>query len=754
LERYRLLKKLKTNPIFDTYLARPAERDEQGFEVIMQKPHTDINSELKENWSARLYLATQISTEHLVHIFHMPDEEDETSSAITEYVWGDLLGEKSVQSKDENDKLSVLRVIQIVAELAELVESIHKELNISGIDLSPENIALGYDGKTRLLGLGLQLPAQITWGNPWNQLTQDRLPYLSPEQLRGETVTPASDVYSLGVLLYVYTTHQEAFRGETPEETRSLICSGTLDNSPLQHKDYPSELREIINKAITNTPETRYSSAFALSVDLRAYLDKMGHSEHHTPEDLLQQETGLQDNNQHHDGQFTSDYSGPKMEQLLAFFESSLKGVSPEQIQVQERSKAPSLRRSAIIRAVHTLRDAIPDGFSKAAGSAQRVTVWIFSLTALFLVIATVWHQQNHQWPWENLFNPSNLSPPPVAGRALPVTTDLTVMTTPPGGHLIVNGMLAEDTSPSSVQIVPDTINQITAFLSGFTPFTYRFDPRLNEIHEAGLAFNLDPETPEESTLSPGKVLLTTEPEGVALWVDGIMAGVSPLELFVSSNRPHHITARATGYLDTVAYFNVREYQTPQDQKVFHLILRAESETPRIYTYLNIDCYPPGALVSVNGQPVGHSPVGFSREIDQTYQLEINQDGYEPWRETIYPKAGRFEIQPRLFRYATGPSQLTIRVSGEDTPGTRIYLGRPGSGANELGSDLVRSLEIDSGIYELTLSYRPTTEEGVARRRSKMPITIPAETDLMLEYTWTGHEFELQEREEEPLPVH
>lgn len=182
--------------------------------------------------------------------------------------------------------LPVRERLHIFRDICAAVEYAHSNLVIHR-DIKPGNILVSASGAVKLLDFGIAklLDPELT---PVRTLTAEHFltpDYASPEQVRGEPVTTATDVYALGVLLYQLLSRQLPFRLATssPFEAAKAICeTDPVPPSVAVAKDpqgVPGDARilrgdldSIVLMALRKEPGRRYASAAALSADIDAYL--------------------------------------------------------------------------------------------------------------------------------------------------------------------------------------------------------------------------------------------------------------------------------------------------------------------------------------------------------------------------------------------------------------------------------------------------------------------------------------------------
>ncbi len=128
--------------------------------------------------------------------------------------------------------------------------------------------------QSRYLDFGL---AKVTTQTQMTKMgsTIGTVAYMSPEQTRGETVDQRTDIWSLGVVLYEMLTGQLPFKGNYEQ----AIVYSILNEEPILATEInsavPAELEEIISKALSKIPESRYSSTAVMLNDLKVYRDSL-----------------------------------------------------------------------------------------------------------------------------------------------------------------------------------------------------------------------------------------------------------------------------------------------------------------------------------------------------------------------------------------------------------------------------------------------------------------------------------------------
>lgn len=277
---WEIVKRVGSGGMGAVYLARRADRQyEQQVALKLIKRGMDTDAVLRRFRNERQILAG-FDHPNIARLLDGDTTADGLPYFVMEYVEG-----LSIDEYCDRQALGVTGRLQLFRQVCAAVSYAHRHAVIHR-DLKCSNILVGDDGMPKLLDFGIArlLQAGDAQESPATMLEQRVLTpeYASPEHLRGEPVTTASDVYSLGVVLYRLLTGQLPHRlkaqsvddmartvGQTePQRPSAVVEAGC--GRPLR-----GDLDKIVLMALRKEPERRYPSVEQFSEDIRRHLESL-----------------------------------------------------------------------------------------------------------------------------------------------------------------------------------------------------------------------------------------------------------------------------------------------------------------------------------------------------------------------------------------------------------------------------------------------------------------------------------------------
>ncbi|HTR37300.1 MAG TPA: protein kinase [Bryobacteraceae bacterium] len=273
---YRIVEEIGRGGMGTVYRA---ERDDDQFrqQVAIKVVRGGLPDEFSnQRFKAERQILANLDHANIARLLDGGATEDGRPYVVMEYVQG-----KPIDAYAEVRQLPLRERLQLFRTVCAAVAYAHQRLVIHR-DIKPANILVTGQGEPKLLDFGIAKildPEQE--GDPTVTLVRLMTPeYASPEQVRGEPVTTATDVYSLGVVLYGLLTGQRPYpaASRTPHEIAEAVLNTEPEKpsavaDPKVRRRFEGDLDNIVLKALRKEPERRYASVEQLSEDIRRHLE-------------------------------------------------------------------------------------------------------------------------------------------------------------------------------------------------------------------------------------------------------------------------------------------------------------------------------------------------------------------------------------------------------------------------------------------------------------------------------------------------
>lgn len=177
----------------------------------------------------------------------------------------------SLRSLLEQERLSSDRAISLLEQVAGALAVAHRN-NVIHRDLKPDNILLDEEGNAYLADFGIAKVNKAGRDDEEEEGIAGSPGYMSPEQITLAPVTPQTDIYSLGVILFELMTGQHPFPDSSTTELIFKQLQEPLPDLSVMDADLPPELNLVIQRATSKQPEDRYPNVMALVNDVKLAL--------------------------------------------------------------------------------------------------------------------------------------------------------------------------------------------------------------------------------------------------------------------------------------------------------------------------------------------------------------------------------------------------------------------------------------------------------------------------------------------------
>ncbi len=274
---YRIIEKLGQGGMGEVYLAEDT-RLKRKVAIKFIPEELDTNEQATGRLIREAQAAATLDHPNICAIYEVGECEG-GNFIVMQYVEGETLAERN-----RRKQLDLRETLRAAVQVADALGEAHSR-GIIHRDIKPQNIMVTARGHVKLLDFGLAKVVQqgslLESGAATETLLSEpgmiigTVPYMSPEQVRGEPLDGRSDIFGLGVVLYEILAGRRPFFNDSRAATISEIL--TREPPPLARysDNVPPEMQRIISKALCKDVEERYQTAKDLRVDLKNLMGEL-----------------------------------------------------------------------------------------------------------------------------------------------------------------------------------------------------------------------------------------------------------------------------------------------------------------------------------------------------------------------------------------------------------------------------------------------------------------------------------------------
>ncbi len=278
---YRVLREIGRGGMGSVYLAMRAD-DLYRKRVAIKVARGAASDSMLQRFRHERQILAALDHPHIARLIDGGVTADGLPYFVMEHVEGE-----NIDVYCRSRKPPAADILRLFAKVCEAVQYAHQNLVVHR-DLKPGNVLVTSGGEVKLVDFGIaKILRPELFGETIDPTQTGSRPmtiaYASPEQIRNETVTTASDIYSLGVILYELLTQTRPYdlAGKTSAEVEKLICEDepAKPSAVAAGKDTRSrlagDLDNIVLMALRKEPRRRYASCERFAGDIRLFLDGM-----------------------------------------------------------------------------------------------------------------------------------------------------------------------------------------------------------------------------------------------------------------------------------------------------------------------------------------------------------------------------------------------------------------------------------------------------------------------------------------------
>ncbi len=271
--KYYLIERLAIGGMAEIFLAKL--HGPGGFEktLVIKQIHPALSSQraFVDLFVAEAKTLVSLSHGNIVPVYEL-GVVDDTYFIAMEYIDGPTLWQFTEAALAAGAAIEPGLVAFVTAEIARGLDYAHRKgAGVIHRDLSPRNVMLTRDGEVKLVDFGIAIALGAGPDPADGGLPTGSLPYMAPEQARGEALTAQSDLFALGVLAWEMVTGRRLFSRASADETVAAVAAAAVPAPVTVRPEVPARLDAIIMRALAREPADRWPNAGELAAALQRY---------------------------------------------------------------------------------------------------------------------------------------------------------------------------------------------------------------------------------------------------------------------------------------------------------------------------------------------------------------------------------------------------------------------------------------------------------------------------------------------------
>src|SRR5579871_4327589 len=269
LGNYEILDKLGEGGMGEVWRARDS-RLNRTVAIKILPPDVAGDASRSARFEQEAHALAALNHPNVVSIYDIGTEHGRA------FIVSELVDGESLRAIVARGPLPARKATEIAGQIADGMAAAHA-LGIVHRDLKPENVMLTRSGQVKILDFGFAKQAPTATGENTATMALSQpgtvlgtAGYMSPEQVRAETVDARSDIFSFGAILYELLSGRRAFQASSSVETMAAVLNAEPPDFDGELSKLPPPLATIVRRCLEKRPEQRFQSAADLAFALRS----------------------------------------------------------------------------------------------------------------------------------------------------------------------------------------------------------------------------------------------------------------------------------------------------------------------------------------------------------------------------------------------------------------------------------------------------------------------------------------------------